>query len=144
MLYGVRLRSEEAPSQAFLEAAIEEVTRGNVGYFFEEWQAGREPPCCLGCAEIRHLPDEPAAVTEIVGARDVLTRGAASCQSAAAYYAGRERALALWNGADPQTAQAQHRVVLEPRHHPHAPEGYWHALVVTPEGVKDVTEEMDT
>ncbi|MCG8590651.1 MAG: hypothetical protein MJE66_15275 [Proteobacteria bacterium] len=143
MFYGLKLRSDAAPSQALLEAAIEDVVASNVGYFHAEWEAGREPPCCLGCAQVRYVPDEPGDTSEIVGARQVLRDGKASCQSAAAYYAGRERALAVWTGEDPARAAQTHRVQLEARPRPDAPEGYWHALVLGPQGLTDVTEEMD-
>ncbi len=143
MVYGVVLRSDGTPSRALLEAAIEEVVGANVGYFWSEWQAGREPPCCLGCAGVRYVPAEPGVVSEVVGARQVLRDGNASCDSAAAYYAGRERALAMWNGQDPRAATQAHRVELEERPRPDAPDGYWHALVRGPGGLTDVTEEMD-
>ena len=142
MVYGVILRSDGGPSRGLLEAAIEDVVASNVGYFHAEWRAGREPPCCLGCGEVRYVPDEPGTFSEVVGARQVLRDGKASCQSAAAYYAGRERALAMWNGESPERARQLHRVQLDARTHPGAPDGYWHALVLGPDGLVDVTEEM--
>lgn len=141
-VYGVVLRGDAVPSPALLSAAIEEVVAASVPYFHAEWEAGREPPCCLECAGIRYVPDEPGAFSEVVGARQILRDGQASCQSAAAYYAARERALALWNGATPAQAERTHRVQLEERHHPNATDGYWHALVAGPDGLTDVTEEM--
>ena len=140
-MYGVVLRGDAVPSAALLSAAIEEVVAASVSYFHTEWEAGREPPCCLGCAGVRYVPDEPGVVSEIVGARQVLRDGKASCNSAAGYYAARERALALWNGQDPATASQAHRVELEAREHPKATDGYWHALVVGPAGMTDVAEE---
>jgi len=140
MGYGVAFRADCRPNRAFLEAAIEEVVKANADWFWWEWRHGREPPCCLECADIRYQPDRPGVVTELVGAGQVLEDEYASCQSIAAYYAGRERALAGWNDGSGRY-DTRNRVVLVPRRHPGA-STYFHALVAGPQGTKDVTKGM--
>ena len=141
-MYGLIMKCDGAPSRGLLEQAINDVVLSNVAYFIAEWSEGRDPPCCLGCAGIKHVPDVPSRTAEIVGARGVLQAGQASCQSAAAYFVGRERAIELSKGECPESVHSRYRVVLEEKPRADAPGGYWHALAVTPKGIVDVTEEM--
>jgi len=140
MGYGVAFRADNRPNKYFLEAAIEEVVAANADWFWREWQAGREPPCCLECADIRYQPDRPGVVTELVGAGQVLEDEYASCQSVAAYYAGRERAIAGWNDGSGKY-DMRYRVVLVPQRHTNA-SSYFHALVEGPNGTQDPTKGM--
>jgi len=142
-MFGVVVRAPVAPSQELLERVIEDVTASNAEFFISEWQAGREPPCCLGCGAVKYRPDRPSSTTEILGAAELLREGKASCQSAAAYAAGHGRASAMMDGMRAEEASWAHRVILVEQDRRDAPDGYWHALVVTPDGVVDVTEEMD-
>jgi len=142
-VFGVDVRAPAAPSQELLEAVVEVVTASNAEFFLTEWDAGREPPCCLGCGEVKYRPDAPSSRTSILGAAELLSAKRASCHSAAAYYAGRERALAMMEGARADEAAWAHRVILVEQDRADAPDGYWHALVVSPDGVRDVTEDME-
>ena len=141
MAYRIVLECPGAPTREVLETALEAMVKANAEWFRVEWAAGREPPCCLGCAGVKYRPDRPGTTSATKGADAVLREGFASCQSAAVYYAGRERALALEAGE--ANAALDHRAVLDERAHGDAPDGYWHALVVQGAELKDVTEEMD-
>lgn len=142
MAYALVLDSDAPPSKATLAQAVEDVVAANVGYFIAEWTARREPACCLGCADVRYVPDEPGTFTAVLGARQVLRAGQASCQSAAAYSAGYERAKALWSGMPEQEAARRYYAELESRPRADAPGGYYHVLVVKDGEIEDVTEEM--
>ncbi len=142
-MYGVVVRAANAaPSQDTLVRAVEDVVAGNAEWFISEWQAGRDPPCCLDCGTVKYRPDRPSSTTEILGAREMLREKKASCHSAAAYVAGRARAEAMMDGMRAEEAAWSYRVILVEQPRNDAPDGYWHALVVSPSGVVDVTEEM--
>lgn len=142
-MYQIDLRCDGTPDKRVLEAAIEAVVRANVVWILEAWQAGDDPPCCLGCGEVRYLPDRPSRRVGVRGAADVLNSGHASCQEAAAYQSAMHRAKGLVeHGMTLDEVETAYFVDLEPRTHARAPDGYWHAVSVVDGGREDVTEEM--
>ena len=112
MLWAVSYDTDGGPSPTVLADAIEELTRQNVDYFTSEWAAGRAPPCCLGCAEVLYVADDPSATLQLQGARQLLRRGQASCHSIAAYEAGHQRAEAIARGRPVELAASETYVEL--------------------------------
>ena len=142
-MYGVMVRAADAaPSVDTLEQAVEDVAAANCIWVLTEWMQGREPPCCLDCGAVKYRPDRPGSTTEIVGAPEMLKDKRASCHSAAAYVCGYARAEAMRDGMTQEAAAWTYRVVLIPQPRDDARDGYWHAVVMTPDGLVDVTEEM--
>jgi hypothetical protein len=143
MRWGLEVDAAGPPSPAFLAAAVEELTRLNTAWFLDQWQQGRNPPCCLGCAGTRYVPDRPSSRVHMHGAAAVLSRGRGSCHSVAAYEAAAKRAKAIRAGQHPEDARRSHFVVLTPQHRADAPDGYYHALVHTDGVYEDPTKELD-
>lgn len=140
-MYKIDLQLPGSPARSELESALEAVTDANSRWYLEEWQAGRDPPCCCDCAGVAYRPDDPSNTMRVWGLPFAFSRPHASCHTAATVHAGRSRAIEIEKGASQQEATARHHVVLE---YTQPKEGapQWHAYYKGPRGVVDVTGKM--
>lgn len=92
-MFRTTIISSEIPQISELEAAADAAAWANARWYATEAAAGREPPCCLGCAGVCYLPDTPSSTDAVfhTGA-ELIARGHASCGEVAAYSLGVARA----------------------------------------------------
>lgn len=127
----ITLQTDMLPGRASLLAILDACAWATAAWYLAEINAGREPPCCNDCAELKYIPDRPSP-TEItlLVAPHLLTRGHGSCGELAALDAGRRRAAAIVRGlsldAAGRTAWVDLYVTkLDPR----TKSETWHAIV---------------
>ncbi len=138
-MYHVAFQLPGTPDPAVLEATIEVVVVANARWYLEQWGKGRDPPCCCGCAGLPYKPDDRRIVMMPVACPYVFNEPHVSCQTAAAVHAGRCRAIELEQGTSPALARERHRVELRPG----TGRLFWHALYSGPQGLQDVTTELE-
>lgn len=141
-MYQIKITGLSSPADsAMLEAALEIAVADGANWYLREWDAGREPKCCLECGGVVYTPDPPRSGTTIPTPQVVYATQRASCQGAAVATAAHERAAAIRGGMSPAKASQVHRVTLKPQTHPTGAQ-YFHAYYQGPKGVVDVTEDM--
>ena len=140
-MYGVTIRCPGAPSPDTLGPMLEALTEANASWYLEQWSAGRRPPTRCADAGVVYRPHAMSDHPTWHGATDILRkpRRGWSCQECAALEAGAMRAAMIWNGAHPAEARAACRCVLS-----HDDVLEWHAIVHSPSGPIDPTEELRT
>ena len=75
--------------------------------------SNRGEPCCVDCAALAYVPDEPAREVVVRTGAALLARRRASCGELAALAAGIARAAALAQGRSPDDARRVAWVELE-------------------------------
>ncbi len=134
----ITLRLTSTPRLAELLALLDALAWANARWYLEQWDAGRDPPCCTGCAEIRYLPDQPQQHVTLRAAAELLRAGVGSCGELAAFEAGHQRAEAIRAGKNTLEAGKLAWVDLEPVA---GSDDVWHAVVRTPSGRIDPSAE---
>ncbi len=140
------LRRGEPQRRALLRV-LEQLTQANTEWYLREWarvggpDAPGAPPCCAKCAGTKYWPG-PGLVNahHFHAAPYMFDRGHGHCGEAAATLAGHDRAKAIYKGMDPGVAAHSYFVDVVPDA---AVPGGWHAVVQTPEKVKDPSRKMD-
>lgn len=106
-MFTIRIVSSSTPGAAELSAVLDAAAWANARWIEEERDRGRDPPCCLECADVLYLPDAPSANRiSIATGYDLIARRHASCGEVAAYVLGIRRANAARAGLDPRTVGA--------------------------------------
>ncbi len=137
-MYRVTLDLPGAPHPGVLAAFLEAVALSNALWFLREWSDGRDPPCCCRCADVLYAPEALDVGTWCVGLPMAFDLPTASCHTAAAVTVGHKRAKDVRGGLSMAAARARHSVELHPTE-----KHYWHAWYRGPDGLEDVTREMD-
>lgn len=130
---GVGALPREALERCLL-LRIEDAAEQNTAWYLAQWRRGRDPECCPSCAGIRYVPRWESQIATIP---EVQRKGACSCGPAVAYSLGHERAVLIRDGYSWDEAREEYYCEL----YPEGPKQY-HAVMVTPDGTKDVTEKM--
>lgn len=93
MAFTIEIISSDTPQISELTDALEAAAWANARWFRSEKAAGREPPCCLDCAEVCYMPDQPSSQrARFYTGGELIARGRASCGEIAAYHLGVLRA----------------------------------------------------
>lgn len=117
-----------------LTGLCEGVVRANMIWFAI---AGQEAPCCLAAAGVTYIPPigcgSPHPCQTVLGAPEILERKKATCIDIACYVAALLRLRGI-----PATVVFDN--MLDGNNYPIV--GMYHALVETPEGVLDYTQDL--
>jgi hypothetical protein len=136
--YTITLRVSSTPGRAEVLAALEALTWANARWYLDQWDAGKDPPCCTDCAHLRYLPDAPFRNLTFRGGEELLRAGVGSCGELSSLEAGRARAKVMRNGGTVDDAQRAAFVDLElVSQRPNAQGGVettWHAVVILGSG----------
>lgn len=138
MAYRFAIDLPGEPSPEVLLPLIDAAAVSNALWYLEEWKAGKDPPCCAGCAGLLWLPDEHAIESLLVALPRAFAVATASCHTAAAISVGHERAVDLREGCPWDLAMVRHRPELRL-----TGTRQWHAFMRTPSELVDVTAEME-
>lgn len=138
-MYGAQVSFAGSPRIWVLETLLEAICRANTVWYLEQWEQGRDPPCCVECAGATWRPDRRAREHRYACAPQVLARPKAgwSCKELALVDCAAKRARAIRDGTDPERACELYYCVLDPQ-----PDGTFHASVQTPDGIEDVTASL--
>lgn len=109
----------------------------NTLWYLQQWEAGEDPACCCGCANVLWQPDGLAPESICIALPHAFERRAVSCHTAAAVAIGHERAMDIRDGAPWHVALGRHGVEL----HPRGPLQF-HAFMRSNGELRDPTEEM--
>ncbi len=102
-MFAIRIIASATPGAPELAAVLDAAAWANARWIENERDAGREPPCCLDCADVVYRPDAPSSArVSIATGADLIARRHASCGEVAAYVLGMRRANAARNGGDPR------------------------------------------
>ncbi len=139
---------------------IEGAADVNTDWYLRQWEMGREPPCCAGCANLVYKPDRLGESSIVDAIPHLLKNGCVSCAPAVAMSLGHERASLIAAGGTWPEAKTAFSPVLERQDTAGMVHGfvrgsagvgargprkvrYWHALMRRPDGsIEDVTEEL--
>lgn len=132
----ITLRLTSTPRLAELLHVLDALAWANARWYCEQWDEGKDPPCCSGCAEIRYLADQPHEHVTLRAAAELLRAGVGSCGELVALEVGIRRAKALREGKSHADAARAARVELEPLE-----PNVWHAVMMTPSGRVDPCAE---
>jgi hypothetical protein len=119
----------------YLQAVLQVTAEANAAWLMSEWQKGRKVDCCAACAGVLYLEPAKALSQTFHSAATILknpNRGW-SCADLAALDAGYLLAEEMKRGG----SGVGIRVALE-QVGPHR----WHAVVVTPSGVRDPSKRV--
>jgi hypothetical protein len=130
------LQTDHAPGARELSALVDAAAWATARWAAVELEAGRDPPCCLGCAGLLYLPDAPSAdLVRLRTGAALLAGRTASCGEVVAYQLGKLRAQRGRAGLEDSGAGWP---VVEPRG-----AGRYHAVIRMPDGtVWDPCDEM--
>ncbi len=102
-MFAIRITASATPGAPELAAVLDAAAWANARWIADERDAGRDPPCCLDCADVLYRPDTPSASRlSIATGADLIARRRASCGEVAAYVLGMRRANAARDGGDPR------------------------------------------
>ena len=138
-MYDVTIRCPGAPSGHALGSLLEALVEANADWYLDQWGVGNRPATSAAEAGVRYRSHAFRSSETWRGAAEILKtpRAGYSCQEIAALDAGAMRASALWAGESREDARRRYCAWVEE----HGPKD-WHALVVTPNGYRDPTEEL--
>jgi hypothetical protein len=125
------------PEPEVLSELIEAAAVSNTLWYLDQWNAGKDPACCMGCAGVLWKPDERAPESVCVALPAAFGKRAVSCHTAAAVAIGHERAIDIRDGSTWEEAAARHVVELHQRG-----SLVWHAFMRSRGKLRDPTEEM--
>lgn len=138
-MYEVTIRCPGAPTPDTLGPALEALTEANTLWYLEQWRAGRRPATTCAGGGVVYRPHSMGTRSTWRGAREMLDapRRGWSCQECAALEAGAARAAAVWGGMRPEQARLAFRCALDENGR-----NDFHAVVASPDGYLDPTEEL--
>lgn len=135
--FTITVRTSAKPGRAELLAILDALAWSNARWYLEQWELGKDPPCCNDCAHLRYVPDRPSKSLTFRGGDDLLRSGHGSCGELAALDAGRTRADAMRKGMQARDAAGEAWVDLQLQRSVRTRDGsrdVWHAVVVMADG----------
>lgn len=131
------------PDQLAITSALNALAQANAAWYLEQWGNGHDPPLSAADAGVRHVGRGGASGRTYPGAPEVFRAGVAECGPIAAITAGAMQAVARARGMFAETAALRWSVALEYSSDPGGvTPDYWHAVVMSPGGRFDPTQEI--
>lgn len=121
------------PMRECLLLRIEDAAERNTAWYLQQWNRGLDPPCCASCAGLRYVSRWESQIDTIP---EIRKAGYCACGPAVAMSIGNHRAKLIRGGATWEEARQRYFADLL------GSGRSLHAVMVTPDGVEDVTEEM--